>query len=75
MAPWSDVPTLIDFLDLGAERGKELGSVLSQFSALSENDKIQARAPVAEKIFPLIFGEIAVTASSPDYESQRQVPW
>lgn len=75
MAPWSAVSTLVDFLGLGDEHSKELELALSQFSALPENDKIEARAPVAERILPLIFGENAITSKSPDYESQRQVPW
>jgi len=54
---------------------KEAEEYLSQFASLSEEEKKAIRPAAIEKLFPLVFGDIAAIESSESFAQLKQKPW
>lgn len=54
---------------------KEAEEYLSRFASLSDEENKTARPAAIEKLFPLLFGDIAAIESSESFAQLRQKPW
>ncbi|KAJ5781184.1 hypothetical protein N7457_006344 [Penicillium paradoxum] len=75
MSHLSNVPSLLDFLPVAPSIRAEAEALLTNFTALPEDDKSSARAALLAAIFPLVFGDNALVEGSPTYEESRSQAW
>ena len=67
---------MLNTLNLPAGKlSEEAQELLSQFSDLTETQKVAARTGVIAKVFPLVFGEDAAIESSSRFEQLRKSSW
>jgi hypothetical protein len=71
----STVVSVLDIIGTSAGRRSEVKACLSDFSALSDEQKRVQRSATIEKVFPLVWGDIVVVKTSEMFEQLRKSTW
>ncbi|OCK73798.1 6-hydroxy-D-nicotine oxidase [Lepidopterella palustris CBS 459.81] len=71
----STLASILEIVDIAADKREEAEACLSEFVALGEEAKKAARPATIKKVFPLAFGEIAAIETSANFEDLKQSPW